>query len=189
MPRADPRSASGRPNGATRHGPPPSSGKPRAREEDSGKHGVAGGRAAKRFFSLTPDTFRPEASAAVALAMRAADEAGIDPQPIPLPLVGGGRAVEAEVEHYRARRHEAERHGPIIICFECGAYVVDQGRNPKLAGFCQGRSKVASTRANERSNISRALRGLHPRTGDPFPVPPGQGPQPPPAAGGGVASG
>ena len=150
---------------------------------------VAAQGAAERFFSLTPETFNPEASAAVALAMRAADEAGIDPQPIPLPLVGGGRAVEAEVEHYRARRHEAERHGPIIICFECGAYVVDQGRNPKLAGFCQGRSKVASTRANERSNISRALRGLHPRTGDPFPAPPGQGPQPPPAAGGGVASG
>ena len=150
---------------------------------------VAAQGAAERLFSLTPETFRPEASAAVALAMRAADEAGIDPQPLPLPLEGGGRAVEAEVEHYRARRHEAERHGPVILCFECGAYVVDQCRNPKLSGFCQCRSKVASTRANERSNISRALRGLHPRTGDPLPVPPGQGPQPPLAAGDGVASG
>ena len=137
--------------------------------------------AAERFFALTPDEFVPARAAAVEEAMRAASAEGVAPLPTPLPLGGRGDAVEAEVARYRELGHQAEQHGRSIICLECGAYVVDQGRNPKLSGQCLGRSKVASTRSNERAQVSRALRGCHPRTGAPLPAPPGQGAQPPPA--------
>ena len=124
--------------------------------------------AANRLFSLTPHTYVPECSAAVAVAMQAADAMGVEPQPPPPLPAAAGRSLTAEVDAYCALGHEAESlgvYGRIIICYECGAYVVYQGRNPKLLAACKVRSLVASTRANERAQVSRALRGLHPRTG------------------------
>ncbi|CAK0824336.1 unnamed protein product, partial [Prorocentrum cordatum] len=58
--------------------------------------------------------------------------------------------------------HGMERFGSTVICLGCGAFSVAGGRNRKLRAQCRGHSDVASTRANEEMQISRAMRGLHP---------------------------
>ena len=132
--------------------------------------------AAARFFERTPEVYVPVrvAPAAVEEAM---EGVGMDPAPPPpLPRGDAGRAaVGREVERYRELGHEAELNGRVIICSACGAFVVDQGRNAKLSAVCLGPSKVGSTRANEKAQVSRARQGLHPRTRVALPVLPRPG--------------
>ena len=126
---------------------------------------------AARYFNLTPETYR-HPSAAVAEAVRAArdleeafgPEAGrVEGERVDVVAVGG---VDGEVDLCKELGHVAERFGSVVVCLACGAYSVAGGRNKKLQqASCKGHSDVASTRANEDLHISRAMRGLHPRTG------------------------
>ena len=117
---------------------------------------------AERFFRVTPKRYVPETAPSVQVAL---DAAGAAPEEEEGTLPAGA-AADGVVEVCKSYGHPAERFGPAVICLACGAFSIHGGRNAKLTDRpCKGHSSVASTRANEESNISRVLRGLHPRSG------------------------
>ena len=119
---------------------------------------------AARYSHITPEVYVSETSESVSVALEAVSAAQEEEEGT-LPA----DAADAVVEVRKSHGHQAERFGPAVICSACGASSVRGGRNPKLMSRpCQGHSPVASTRANEESNISRVLRGLHPRSGEPL---------------------
>ena len=116
---------------------------------------------AKAVFADREEERFPVSSAAVAVAMEAAEEV-LGPEP------DEGRAPPATVlqERFKALGHVMEQVGRVLFCASCSAFTILPNGNLKgLGERCNGRSKHPSTRSSQATKIKYAARGLHPKTG------------------------